>query len=66
MVYLVLGLLVFLGVHSVRIVAEGWRARVVARIGANAWKGLYSIASLIGLVLIVWGFGQARMQPVQL
>ena len=66
MVYLVLGLLVFLGVHSVRIVAEGWRARVVARIGANAWKGLYSIASLIGLVLIIWGFGQARMQPVQL
>ncbi len=66
MVYLVLGLLVFLGVHSVRIVADGWRARVVSRGGANAWKGLYSLASLAGFVLIIWGFGQARMQPMQL
>ena len=66
MVYLVLGLVVFLGVHSVRIVADGWRARVVSSIGANAWKGLYSLVSLAGFVLIIWGFGQARMQPMQL
>lgn len=66
MVYLVLGLVIFLGVHSVRIVADGWRARTVASIGANAWKGAYSLASVVGFALIVWGFGQARMQPMQL
>lgn len=66
MVYLVLGLVIFLGVHSVRIVADGWRTHTVASIGANAWKGAYSLASVVGFALIVWGFGQARMQPMQL
>ena len=66
MVYLVLGLVLFLGVHSVRIVADGWRTQTIQRIGALPWKGLYSVASVLGFVLIVWGFGQARMQPLQL
>jgi uncharacterized membrane protein len=65
MLYLVLGLVVFLGAHSVRIVAEGWRTGTVARIGPNAWKMVYSVVSLVGFGLIIWGFGQARMQPVQ-
>ena len=66
MTYLILGLIVFLGVHSVRIVADGWRADTRARIGAMPWKGLYSLASAIGFGLIIWGFGLARQQPVQL
>jgi len=66
MAYLVLGLLIFLGVHSVRILADDWRTRTVSRIGLNAWKGVYSVVSLISFGLIIWGFGQARMQPVQL
>ena len=66
MVYLMAGLILFLGVHSVRILNEGWRTRTVARMGAQRWKGLYSLASLAGLSLIVWGFGLARQQPVQL
>lgn len=66
MAYLILGLVLFLGVHSVRIVAEGWRGRTIARIGAMPWKGVYSLVSLVGFVLIVWGFGLARQQPVQL
>ena len=66
MAYLILGLLLFLGVHSVRIVAEGWRIRTIARIGAQPWKGLYSVASLLGFGLIIWGFGLARAQPFQL
>lgn len=63
---LILGLLLFLGVHSVRIVADGWRTGVRARIGENAWKGVYSVVSLAGFVLLVWGYGQARMDPVPL
>ena len=64
--YLILGLLVFLGVHSIRIVADDWRSRSIERIGEALWKGIYSAASLIGFVLIIWGYGEARQQPVQL
>lgn len=66
MVYLVLGLVLFLGVHSVRIVADGWRTQTIRRLGPLPWKALYSVLSLVGFLLIVWGFGQARMQPTQL
>lgn len=66
MILLILGLVIFLGVHSVRIVGEDWRTRTRARIGDNAWKGAYSLLSIIGLVLIVWGYGLARQQPVPL
>ena len=66
MSYLVLGLVLFLGVHSVRIVADGWRTQMRARMGELPWKGLYSLASILGLALIVWGYGLARQQPVVL
>ena len=62
---LIVGLILFLGVHSTRIVAEGWRSAMVRRLGAGTWKAAYSLVSLLGLVLIIWGFGLARQQPVQ-
>ena len=63
MTLLILGLVLFLGAHSVRIVAEGWRTRTIARLGEGAWKGAYSVLSLAGLVLLVMGYGEARMTP---
>lgn len=66
MTALVAGLIVFLGVHSLRIFAEPWRVRTIARIGGNAWKGVYSLVSIAGFVLLVWGYGQARQQGVVL
>lgn len=66
MLVLVLGLLLFLGAHSVRIVADGWRARCIAQRGELSWKGAYTVVSLLGLGLIVWGFALARQQPVVL
>lgn len=63
MTLLILGLVLFLGVHSVRIFAEGWRTGTRARLGEGAWKGGYSVLSLAGFVLIVWGYGQARLAP---
>jgi uncharacterized membrane protein len=66
MTYLILGLIVFLGLHSVRIVADDWRTAQVKRLGENTWKGLYSLLSIAGFGLIVWGFGLARQQPVAL
>ena len=66
MTLLILGLVLFLGVHSTRIVAEGWRGRFIAQRGEMAWKGLYAVLSIVGFALIVWGYGQARLQPVVL
>ena len=63
---LILGLIVFLGVHSTRIVADGWRSAQLKRRGEGAWKGIYSLISLAGFGLIVWGFSLARQQPVVL
>jgi len=61
---LILGLLIFLAVHSVRIIAEPWRTALIARLGQNGWKGLYSLLSILGVALIVWGYGLARGQPM--
>ena len=66
MTYLILGLILFLGVHSLRIVANPWRTEMRERIGEGAWKGVYSLISLAGLALIIWGYGHARMEPVVL
>ena len=66
MTTLILGLLIFLGLHSVRIVAEGWRGAMLLRVGEGAWKGGYALLSLLGFVLICWGYGAARQQPVVL
>lgn len=66
MTYLVLGLIIFLGVHSVRIVADDWRTQTRLRLGVLPWKALYSLASVLGFALMLWGFGLARQQPLQL
>lgn len=66
MIFLVLGLIVFLGVHSVSILARPWREATVARLGEGPFKGMYSLASLAGFLLIIYGFGLARQQPVVL
>lgn len=64
MTILILGLIIFLGVHSLSIVAEHQRNRMVQRLGEGPFKGLYSLVALLGLVLLIWGYGQARLEPV--
>ena len=66
MAALVLGLVLFLGVHSVRIVGEGWRTATMESFGEKEYKLLYSVLSIAGFVLLVWGYGLARQQPVVL
>ncbi|MFA5679087.1 MAG: NnrU family protein [Pseudomonas sp.] len=63
MIALILGLVLFLGVHSVRLFAADWRVAQIERRGLLMWKGLYALVSLVGLVLIIWGYGQARLTP---
>jgi len=65
-VYLILGLLLFLGVHSLRIFANDWRNVQVARMGELPWKGVFALLSALGLGLVIWGYGLARIDPVVL
>lgn len=62
MIWLVLGLVIFLGIHSVRIVAPGLREAQIRSMGLGGWKGTYAMISLAGLILIIWGYGQARLE----
>jgi uncharacterized membrane protein len=63
---LLIGLVVFLGVHSVSIVNDRWRHRMVGEMGEWPWKSLYALVSIAGFVLIVLGYGLARQDPVVL
>ena len=63
---LVLGLILFLGIHSVSILAPAWRDRQIERRGEKLWKGLYALISLAALVLLIHGYGVARQAPLVL
>lgn len=63
---LILGLVLFLGTHSIGIVAPAWRERLRSRLGELGWKALYSVFSLLGFVLICYGFGLSRQDPILL
>jgi uncharacterized membrane protein len=65
-IVLLLGLVLFLGVHSVSIATPEWRSAAIARLGEGPWKGLYSVAAGIGLALLIVGYGMARHEPVVL
>ena len=60
MVTLLVGLALFVVVHSVRIVAPNWRAAQVARWGVLRWRLMYSVLSVAGFVAMAWGFERAR------
>ncbi len=64
MIWLILGLVLFLGIHSVRIVAPEFRQAQIDQRGLNAWKGIYTVISIVGFVILVWGYGIARQDPV--
>src|SRR5271170_2324268 len=63
---LIVGLVLFLGVHSIAIFAPGLRERARSRLGEGPWKGFYSFISLLGFALLIYGFGLARQSPVVL
>lgn len=66
MTLLVAGLILFVVVHSLRIFADDWRSQMVARLGPMAWKGLISVASLVGIIMMSKGYAAARVAPVVL
>ncbi|MGA2398523.1 MAG: NnrU family protein [Steroidobacteraceae bacterium] len=66
MAVMIIGLALFLGVHSIALAAPDFRSRGIARMGEGPWKGLYAAVSAVGFVLIVYGFHLARQSPVVL
>ena len=60
MALLILGLVLFLGAHSTRIFAEHWRQATLERLGEKAYKGAYTLVSLVGFGLLMFGFDQVR------
>ena len=64
--FLVLGLILFLGSHALRIGGDGLRDRLMGRLGPAYFKALYSMVSLLGFALLVYGFGVTRDAPVVL
>ncbi len=65
MVFLVIGLIGFIGIHSVRIVAPDWRLTTIGTMGENKWKAIYSIVSLISFVLLIYGYARAKIDASQ-
>lgn len=63
---LVTGLIIFFAVHSISIVNDDWRNRMAAQIGEWPWKAACGLVALIGLLLIIRGYGYARLDPVVL
>ena len=64
MTALILGLIIFIGMHSVRIVSDDFRTRQITKVSVNTWRAMYVAVSLVGFVLIVVGYGIARGDPV--
>jgi uncharacterized membrane protein len=64
MIIFIIGIILFLGSHSVRIFAEPWRTRMIHQLGEKKWKGLYTLFSLFGFILLVIGYSQARQNTV--
>ncbi len=66
MAMLIAGLLIFIGTHSLRILAPEWREQTIARLGHGPWRGIISVLSIVGFVLLIQGYDAARAHPVPL
>ena len=61
---LIAGLVIFFAVHLSRAFAPGFRAGQIAS-NEGRWKGIYSLVSLLGFALIVWGWIVYRQEAPQ-
>lgn len=62
MAMLIIGLLLFIGMHMMRIVAPGVREAGLAKLGGSGWKILYAVVSIAGVYLIAKGYGAVRAE----
>jgi uncharacterized membrane protein len=64
MTILIIGLILFLGIHSVSIFSSAWREKMMTRMGVWPWQAIFSVVAIAGFVLIVYGYGMARQDPL--
>lgn len=62
MLFLILCLLIFFATHSIRLIAPGFRSRMIARMGEGSWKGVYAVVSILTILLVAYAFGEARQE----
>jgi uncharacterized membrane protein len=58
---LVLGLILFFGGHSLKMALPRWRRDLIEGHGERPFKGIVAVSSILGLVLIIWGFASADL-----
>ncbi len=66
MLQLLIGLALFLGIHSLQSLAPQVRQNSIIRWGPLGFKAVYAAVSALGLYLLVHGYGVARLEPVVL
>jgi uncharacterized membrane protein len=66
MLQLLIGLILFLGTHSLQSLAPQLRLNAIARWGDLGFKAVYAALSFLGLYLLVQGYAQVRLDPVVL
>ena len=66
MLQLIVGLVLFLGIHTLQSLAPQARQNAIARWGTLGFKAGYALMALVGLYLLVQGYGLARLEPVVL
>ena len=66
MVIFIIGIIIFFGSHSVRIFADPWRTSMIEKLGEKKWKGLYTLISLLGLILLIIGYSHAKQNTVMI
>lgn len=66
MVILLIGLGLFLGVHSIRVFAEDSRTAFITKYGQGVYKSLYTLLALAGFGLIIWGYSLSRVSTPEL
>jgi uncharacterized membrane protein len=60
MTLLYIGTVIFVGVHLLAMILPGARDRLQTRMGENPYKGVFSLISAVGLILMIYGFYTTR------
>lgn len=59
MTLLILGIILFLATHLIRVVAPGFRLSMTDRFGLMGWRVINSALSLLSLIVLIWGYATA-------
>lgn len=65
MILFLIGLIGFLGIHSIRVFAPGFRDKMIAKLGSRfRWMGVYSLPAILFFVLMILGYKDAQAATI--